>query len=128
MLMFTKKVKENVKKNRKGYTLTELIVVVAILGVLAAVATPMILSQIGNAKEKTDSANARAITNAYRLAVANDDIKSTETNVGSIQTAIEKTLKPIPKPQQTGYFVFNSATGEVTYSSTSGAINIATNP
>ncbi len=58
------------KKNKKGYTLTELIVVVAILGVLALIAAPMVLDQIQNSKEKADMASAKAIETAVQLCLA----------------------------------------------------------
>jgi type IV pilus assembly protein PilA len=116
MLMFLKKA----KKNRKGYTLTELIVVVAILGILAVVATPMVLNQVQNARTNTDSTNAKAIENAYKLAVATaTTAPATPANLSDVRVIIGNTMT-IPTPQQTGHsFYLNTATGEVTCAATS---------
>lgn len=48
------------KLNKKGFTLAELLVVVAIIGVLVAVSIPIFTSQLRKAKVATDQANARA--------------------------------------------------------------------
>jgi len=66
MLKFFKKM----KKNRKGYTLTELIVVVAILGILAAIATPMIMNQVGRSRTTAEATSAKAIETAVQLCLA----------------------------------------------------------
>ncbi len=55
------------EKNNKGFTLAELLIVVAILGVLIAIAMPTFTSQLGKAKIAADKANLRA---AYAEAVA----------------------------------------------------------
>ena len=46
--------------NKKGFTLAELLIVVAIIAVLVAIAIPIFTSQLEKAKEATDAANIRA--------------------------------------------------------------------
>ncbi len=55
------------KMNKKGFTLAELLIVVAIIAVLVAIAIPIFRGQLEKAKVATDQANARS---AYGEAVA----------------------------------------------------------
>ena len=48
------------KKNNKGFTLAELLIVVAIIAVLVAVAIPVFTTQLEKSKEATDVANVRS--------------------------------------------------------------------
>ena len=48
------------RNNKKGFTLAELLIVVAIIAVLVAIAIPVFSSQLEKAKESTDLANLRA--------------------------------------------------------------------
>ena len=48
------------KLNKKGFTLAELLVVVAIIAILVAVAFPLFSSQLERSRESTDLANARS--------------------------------------------------------------------
>ena len=48
------------KTNKKGFTLAELLVVVAIIAVLVAVAIPIFTSQLEKSREAVDAANIRA--------------------------------------------------------------------
>lgn len=45
--------------NKKGFTLAELLIVVAIIGVLTVVAVPIFTTQLEKARENTDIANLR---------------------------------------------------------------------
>ena len=47
------------KKNNKGFTLAELLIVVAIIAVLVAIAIPIFTSQLEKSREATDAANIR---------------------------------------------------------------------
>lgn len=55
------------KNNKKGFTLAELLIVVAIIAVLVAVAIPVFTSQLEKSREGVDLANLRS---AYGEAVA----------------------------------------------------------
>ncbi len=59
------------KSNKKGFTLAELLIVIAIIAVLIAIAIPTFAGALENAKRQTDHANLR---NAYAMMqVANLD-------------------------------------------------------
>ena len=49
------------KRNQKGFTLMEMLIVVAIIAILVAIAIPVFTSQLEKAREATDAANIRAI-------------------------------------------------------------------
>lgn len=61
------------KKNNKGFTLAELLIVVAIIAVLVAVAIPVLTNQLENARESTDAANLRDAYAAATVAILQDD-------------------------------------------------------
>lgn len=48
------------KKNNKGFTLAELLIVVAIIAVLVAIAIPVFTTQLEKSREATDIANLRS--------------------------------------------------------------------
>ena len=48
------------KLNKKGFTLAELLIVVAIIAVLVAISIPIFTSQLEKSREATDMANIRA--------------------------------------------------------------------
>lgn len=53
------------KKNKKGFTLAELLIVVAIIGVLVAISIPIFSNQLRKARLATNQANARAAYAAW---------------------------------------------------------------
>lgn len=56
--------KEKMKKSKKGFTLVELIVVIAIIGVLAMLITPSIMGYVNKSKISRNEANAKTIAMA----------------------------------------------------------------
>ena len=47
-------------RNKKGFTLMEMLIVVAIIAILVAVSFPVFNAQLGKAQKATDQANVRA--------------------------------------------------------------------
>ncbi|BFH70431.1 hypothetical protein J27TS7_42380 [Paenibacillus dendritiformis] len=63
-------------RNEKGMTLIELLAVIVILGIIIAIAAVVIVGQFDKAKETSDAASARIITDAvqrYILENPNDE-------------------------------------------------------
>ena len=58
------KLMNKVRKNKKGFTLIELIVVIAILGILVLLAAPRFLGYTKDAQKATMQADAKVLSNA----------------------------------------------------------------
>lgn len=67
MNMLQTKKEELKKQSKKGFTLMELLIVVAIIAVLVAIAIPLFTNQLEKVREATDLANIRS---AYAVASA----------------------------------------------------------
>lgn len=61
-------------KNKKGFTLIELIVVISILGILTLIAIPRLTGFQEKAKLSADKATYDMMNRAIAIAVANEDI------------------------------------------------------
>lgn len=72
------------KMNKKGFTLAELLIVIAIIAVLIAIAIPTFSGALDNAKRQTDHANIRSAYSVMQVAKLTGIIEnvdhSTETS------------------------------------------------
>lgn len=66
------------RENKKGFTLAELLVVVAIVGILVAISIPVFTAQLGKAREATNNANLRAAKAAAVSEYLTSDKTTTE--------------------------------------------------
>lgn len=70
------------KNNNKGFTLMEMLIVVAIIAVLVAIAIPVFTNQLEKAREATDVANIRsAYAEVMACAMTNDDGSKNDVHV-----------------------------------------------
>lgn len=71
---------------KKGFTLIELIVVIAIIGVLAAILVPAMLGYVRKSKITTANTTAKSIYNAFNTALVDLDTTDTTVNLSSDTT------------------------------------------
>ncbi len=85
------------KNNKKGFTLAELLIVVAIIGVLVAISIPIFTSQLEKAREATDLANIRSAYAECSTAVltgeADADVKPAKDTEGKDTGAYSKSVE-----------------------------------
>ncbi len=79
-------------KKESGFTLVEMLIVVAIIAILIAVSIPMVTGALDRAKEATDAANVRAAKAQAAIAYLSDQIDEGKAYVydavkGSIETS-----------------------------------------
>ncbi|MCF2615666.1 prepilin-type N-terminal cleavage/methylation domain-containing protein [Oscillibacter valericigenes] len=108
------------KLNKKGFTLAELLVVVAIIAILVAIAIPVFSSQLENARKSTDEANIRS---AYSIA-------QTATLLQGTSGEILDTAKSPYRFQKDGSFAGNdvATTNDYVMKHTDGTVTVDTVP
>lgn len=77
------------KKNNRGFTLAELLIVVAIIAVLTAIAIPVFTSQLEKSREATDLANIRSAYAEQMAAYLTGDNK---TDIPAINVPVKQTV------------------------------------
>ncbi len=81
---------KKLRKNEKGFTLAELLIVVAIIGVLVAISIPIFTSQLEKARESVDLANVRvAYAEISAAALTEDEAPTNTTNTTYTRTGSE---------------------------------------
>jgi type IV pilus assembly protein PilA len=68
-----------IRTSKKGFTLAELLIVVAIIGVLVGISIPIFSAQLRKSRVATDQANARAAKAAFTAYYLDDDNALTDT-------------------------------------------------
>lgn len=98
------------KKNKKGFTLAELLIVVAIIAVLVAISIPVFTAQLEKAKLATDTSNVRAAY-AELVASALGNGATPEITTGSLQSHL-----PAASVNNGTTITIDSASGTITIS------------
>lgn len=112
------------KNNKKGFTLVELVIVVAVMAVLVAVAIPTVSSIVGTAEDAVDNSNAKTIESLIKLEEAkmsNEAGTTATVGASNIDDAITE-----GKLGLDGSFVYDPVTGVVSVGTTEveGQFNI----
>ena len=101
-----------IKKNEKGFTLMEMLIVVAIIAVLVAIAIPTFTSSLNKAKVATDQANIRAGYASVMLKVLESDLGGAANPVAAGTTyTLQKdgSVKLSTDTDQNKYLTFGKA-------------------
>ncbi len=118
-------------KNREGFTLVELIIVIAILAVLASIAVPNLLGSVEKSRQAKDEANAKIIADVITMWLAENDSSEVLTNYGignvvggELRPYLDKNLSPLPVPVSKKYrglgifYVSHDGNGNITVNTT----------
>ena len=108
--------------NKKGFTLMEMLIVVAIIAVLVAIAIPTFSNQLEKSREATDAANIRALyaeqmveyLNSNTGTVADKAYTLTQKQANWQTSGLEDNLKKLVKDATTDYKGTPAVSGKCT--------------
>lgn len=113
--LYISRVREDLNKSRKGgFTLVELMVVVAVIAILAAIAMPQFLSAADRARNAKETADIQIIKNATQLYMIdkNVDTPPTVENLYKEGYLTEHVKTPKDKEYTITYEVVNGGTAK----------------
>lgn len=112
--LLKKKMSQVSNKKKKGFTLVELIIVIAIIAVLAAIAIPKFGQVRRDSNIRADQANAKIIATAVATAISNGDITASDTDIEDSQFSkyIDGGVVPAVKSKTSGVWDVAYAAGD----------------
>lgn len=112
---------KKILSSNKGFSLIELIVVIAILGVLVGVAAPNLIGYVEKTREATDVTTLDNVKRAAEAYVAENDTAS-----GSITTEVadESFNNTMPTLRSAKGKTAGGGTGAITVSAASGVVTV----
>ena len=92
-----KKIQKYLSGEREGFSLVELIIVIAILAILIGVVALVVLPYLESARESTDRSALAEVTTAFKTAVSNPEYAkkapTSSTKTGSLNADLKKKIE-----------------------------------
>lgn len=109
------------KLNKKGFSLVELIIVIAIMAVLIGVLAPTYLGHVKSAKISADIQNANELATSIAVKAATSDAIATKTSWTTIDSTVTDSTIPTIKVDSTYGWVYKSVSGNIAVGVKSGS-------
>ena len=104
-------------KNKRGFSLVELIIVIAIMGVLAGIAGPQVFKYLQDSQVKADVQTALQIQNSIKMAISMGEVSynnatgdlvtgTANANMTAVLTAVTSRLTGIANPKENGHLFY----------------------
>ena len=109
------------KKNNKGFSLVELIIVIAIMAILAGALAPALIKYINKSRRSTDVQNADSLRTALQTALSDPDAADANAaNNNAVQSAASITSSATDAFLKEVYSIVGSASLKTTYAPKGG--------
>ena len=112
------------KMNNKGFSLVELIVVIAIMAVLVGVLAPQFIKYVESSRRSTDISNAQNIQSAWLADIAEGSISGSGAGSG-VSVGVPTAIGEVPKIKGNKVTAAKDTTNwSVTFNSSSGTCSV----